>query len=322
LRGLYYDRERSPAPIVREDLPVPEIRPGEARVRVSLAGVCRTDLEILRGYVPFTGVLGHEFVGVVDRADGRDDLVGARVVGEINAVCGACDACRAGRGRHCPSRTVLGIAGRDGCMAEYLVLPVVNLHRLSDSVGDEAAVFVEPLAAAYRIVEQLPLTGRERTLVMGDGKLGLLVAMVLSHHVGELVLSGRHGPKLAIAEAAGIATVRADRHEPRGYDLVVECTGRPTGLAEALAAVRPMGTVVLKSTVVGETCASLSAGVVDEVTIVGSRCGPFEPAIEALAARRIDPRPLVSARFALVDGTRALEHAAEAGVLKVLVDCR
>jgi threonine dehydrogenase-like Zn-dependent dehydrogenase len=318
VRALVYDPVTRRAS-VRRDVCPPQVHPGEARVRVVRAGICRTDIEILRGYVPFTGTLGHEFVGVVEDAHGRDDLVGARVVGEINVPCGACVSCRAGRGHHCPSRTVMGIVGRDGCIADAVVLPVANLHVVPAPVSDEAAVFAEPVAAAFRIAEQVDLSAVERALVMGDGKLGLLVAMALAPRVGALTLSGRHAHKLAIAARAGIPTVLSGAREPGEFDLVVECTGRPEGLREALGRVRPLGTVVLKSTIAGETTAPLSMGVVNEVTVVGSRCGPFPPALEALASGRIDPRPLIEARYPLDDAEDALAHAARAGALKVLV---
>jgi threonine dehydrogenase-like Zn-dependent dehydrogenase len=320
VRGLSYDPDTPGTVSLRSDLSIPEPISGEARIRVRLAGICRTDIEILRGYVPFRGILGHEFVGVVDAAPENVDLLGTRVVGEINAVCGACCACRAGRAHHCEARTVLGIAGRDGCLAEYLTLPVANLHRVPECVPDEAAVFVEPIAAACRILEQRPFRGDERVLVMGEGKLGLLVAMVLARHAKELVLSGRHAEKLAIAERAGIHTVVSDAPRSTGFDVVVECTGRPGGLTEALSRVRPMGTVVLKSTVAGDTTAPMSAAVVNEVLVLGSRCGPFPPAIEALERGTVDPTPLISDRFVLADAVAAIERAGEPGALKVLVE--
>jgi len=319
MRGLRFDG--SSARLV-PDIPVPVPPKGEALVRVSLAGICNTDLEILRGYVPFRGVLGHEFVGTVESAPGHEDLVGERVVGEINATCGECAACLAGRGHHCAARTVLGISGRDGCIAEFCVLPVRNLHPVPPSVPDEAAVFVEPLAAAFRIPEQIAFDGSERVLVMGDGKLGLLTAMALVGLAGKVVVSGRHEEKLAIAADAGARTFMAEELDEAGFDIVVEATGSPFGLAEALARVRPLGTVVLKSTVAGETTAPLSVAVVNEVTIVGSRCGPFEPALHALESGDVDPSPLVKACYPLAEAEAALARAAEPGVLKVLIDCR
>ncbi len=318
MRGLHFDGTRAR---LRADLPDPSPTEGEALVRVRLAGVCNTDLEILKGYVPFRGVLGHEFVGTVEAAPGCDDFVGERVVGEINASCGDCPECLKGEGRHCASRTVLGIAGRGGCIAEMCVLPVRNLHRVPPSVPDEAAVFAEPLAAAFRIPEQLDFTGRERVLVMGDGKLGLLVAMVLRGAAGEVTVSGRSVAKLAIAEAAGARTVVADDLDETGFDIVVDATGSASGLAEAIARVRPLGTVVLKSTVGGDTTAPLSAAVVNEITIVGSRCGPFAPALRAIESGEVDPAPLVTARYPMADAEAALARAAEPDALKVLIEC-
>jgi threonine dehydrogenase-like Zn-dependent dehydrogenase len=253
-------------------------------------------------------------------APGRGDIEGARVVGEINAVCGSCEACRGGRPTHCSKRSVLGIQGRGGCLAEFTVLPVANLHVVPDGVDDESAVFTEPLAAAYRIGEQLDLSAFGPSLVMGDGKLGLLVAMALHASGVDVLLSGRNDPKLGVATRAGVKTVRADALERAGFDLVVECTGTPGGLTEALSRVRPMGTIVLKSTVAGDTTAPMSMGVVNEVTIVGSRCGPFAPALEALSQGLVDVRPLVSDRCGLSDGMCALERAADPTSLKVLVD--
>ncbi|MHC5056876.1 MAG: MDR/zinc-dependent alcohol dehydrogenase-like family protein [Planctomycetota bacterium] len=318
MRGLHFDGSRAR---LLSDIPEPVPPEGEALVRVRLAGVCNTDLEILKGYLPFRGVLGHEFVGTVESAPGCDDFVGERVVGEINASCGDCDACRAGEGRHCATRTVLGIVGRDGCIAELCRLPVRNLHRVPPSVPDEAAVFTEPLAAAFRIPEQVAFTGGERVLVMGDGKLGLLVAMVLRNVAGEVTVSGRSEAKLAIAAAAGARTVMADELDETGFDIVVDATGSASGLAGALARVRPLGTVVLKSTVAGDTTAPLSAAVVNEVAIVGSRCGPFAPALRALESGEVDPTPLVTARYPLDETEAALARAAEPDALKVLIDC-
>lgn len=318
MRGLHFDGSRAR---LLSDIPEPVPPEGEALVRVRLAGVCNTDLEILGGYVPFRGVLGHEFVGTVESAPGRDDFVGERVVGEINAACGACAACLAGEGRHCAARTVLGIVRRDGCIAELCVLPVRNLHRVPASVPDEAAVFTEPLAAAFRISEQIAFTGRERVLVMGDGKLGLLIAMALTDLAGEVVVAGRHEGKLAVAAAAGARTVMEADLAETGFDIVIDATGSASGLASALARVRSLGTVVLKSTVAGDTTAPLSGAVVNEVTIIGSRCGPFAPALRALASGEVDPAPLVTARYPLHEAEAALVRAAEPDALKVLVEC-
>jgi len=305
---------------LREALPVPEPPPGEARIRVLRAGICNTDLELVKGYYPFAGVPGHEFVGQVEAAPGHDAWVGRRVVGEINAACRACETCRAGRPSHCPGRTVLGIVGRDGAFAEFLTLPVANLHAVPDGLGDEHAVFVEPTAAALEIQEQVALGPDQRAAVVGAGKLGLLVAQTLALTGCRLqvVARGRRGRDLL--EARGIATAGAAELPAGGFDVAVECTGNPEGLALARRLVRPRGTIVLKSTYHGETRLDVAAIVVDEITLVGSRCGPFRPAVELLAAGRIEVAALIDERYPLADAVEAFSRAAQAGTLKVLVD--
>jgi threonine dehydrogenase-like Zn-dependent dehydrogenase len=302
----------------RGDVPRPAPPAGEALVRVTLAGVCNTDLELVKGYYPFAGVPGHEFVGEVVSADARE-WVGRRVVGEINASCGACATCRAGRRTHCPSRTVLGIKGRNGSMAELLTLPVENLHAVPDAMSDEAAVFTEPVAAALQVQRQVALAAGDRVVVIGDGKLGQLVARTLALAGHRPTVVGRHPRKLALLSALGIATAAAADLPPREAGVVVECTGNPDGLALARAAVRPRGTIVLKSTYHGEVAVNLSGLVVDEVTLVGSRCGPFAPALDLLASGRLAVTDLVDDRFALADGVKAFARAAAPGVLKVLI---
>ena len=302
----------------RADVPRPEPPPGEALVRVRLAGVCNTDLELVKGYYPFTGIPGHEFVGEVVSADARE-WVGRRVVGEINASCGACPTCRAGRRTHCPARTVLGIKGRHGAMAEYLSLPVLNLHAVPDAVPDEVAVFTEPVAAALEVQEQVAIASGTRVVVIGDGKLGQLVARTLALAGHRPTVVGRHARKLERLSRAGIATAAAAELPPREADVVVECTGNPDGLALARTAVRPRGTIVLKSTYHGEAPVNLSGIVVDEVTLVGSRCGPFAPALALLAGGALKVTDLVEQRFALADGVAAFAAAAAPGTLKVLI---
>jgi threonine dehydrogenase-like Zn-dependent dehydrogenase len=296
---------------LRDDIPDPAPAAGEAVVRVRRAGVCNTDLELVRGYYPYTGVPGHEFVG---------EWNGRRVVGEINAVCGACPACAAGRRTHCERRTVLGIVNRNGAFAEALSLPIANLHDVPDSVSDDEAVFVEPLAAALELQEQVRITKAERVLVIGDGKLGNLIAQTLRLTGCALRVVGRHRAKLEILEGLGIATSEAARVEPAEADVVVECTGNPEGLALATTAVRPRGTIVLKSTYAGDAKVNLAKIVVDEITLVGSRCGPFAPALDLLARRAVDVRPLVHARYPLREAVAAFDHAARSGVLKVVVE--
>ena len=300
----------------RDDVVRPQPPPGEALVRVTLAGVCNTDLELVKGYYPFTGVPGHEFVGEV--AGGSAEWAGRRVVGEINASCGRCATCAAGRRTHCPARTVLGIKGRHGTMAEYLALPVENLHAVPDHVPDEIAVFTEPVAAALEVQEQVAIGPGARVVVIGDGKLGQLVARTLAVAGHAATVVGRHPRKLELLARLGIATATAV--PAREADVVVECTGNPDGLVLARAAVRPRGTIVLKSTYHGEAPVNLSAIVVDEVTLVGSRCGPFAPALDLLAGGALQVTDLIDRRFALADGVAAFAAAAAPGVLKVLVE--
>jgi threonine dehydrogenase-like Zn-dependent dehydrogenase len=307
---------------VAAEHPAPAPGPGEALVRVRLAGICRTDLEVIRGYMAFRGILGHEFAGVVERA-GDESLVGRRVVGDINLACGRCTMCRRGLRTHCPGRTVMGIAGRDGCMAEMLALPVENLLVVPDRVADEEAVFTEPLAAAFEIAEQVHLRPTDRVLVMGDGRLGLLSALALAPGPADVTLTGKHEEKLAIARAQGVRTMlRGTIPGGERFDVVVEATGRAEGFQEALGLVRPRGTVVLKTTVAAGSEMTLSPVVVDEVTVVGSRCGPFGPALRALEENRLDVRPLVSATFPAESAVEAFERAGKPGVIKVLLDFR
>lgn len=305
----------------RDDLPRPEPAEGEARVRVLAAGICNTDLELVGGYYPFTGVPGHEFVGRVEAAPGAEEWEGRRVVGEINAACGACPACRAGRRTHCERRTVLGIRGRDGAFAESLTLPVANLHEVPDGLPDDAAVFTEPLAAALEVREQVPIDAGDRVVVVGDGKLGNLVAQTLALTGCALTVIGRHPGKLALLAARGIATARADEGVADGRaDVVVECTGNAEGLERARRAVRPRGTIVLKSTYRGRSSLDVSRIVVDEITLVGSRCGPFAPALALLVEGRVEVRSLVHARFPLHEAVAAFAEASRPGVMKVLVE--
>lgn len=299
--------------------PEPVLPRGEALVRVRLAGICNTDLELVRGYMGFRGVPGHEFVGEVVQSPDPEWL-GARVVGDINAACYTCAVCRAGRHTHCPYRTTLGIDRRDGCFADYLRLPLANLYRVPPAISDEQAVFVEPLAAACEILEQVAIRPTDRAVVLGDGKLGLLVAAVLRLTGADLTVVGRHPGKLAIAQGWGIPVCSDAGDLPlREADVVVECSGSASGFDLARRLVRPRGTLVLKSTYHGELALDVSALVIDEISVVGSRCGPFAPALRLLGGL-VDPTPLISARFALTDGLAAFARAAQPGVLKVLLE--
>jgi threonine dehydrogenase-like Zn-dependent dehydrogenase len=317
MRGLWLEGR---SVRLRDDLPEPEPPPGEARVRVVRAGVCNTDLEMVRGYFAYVGVPGHEFVGVVDAAPAHESWVGKRVVGEINASCRTCETCRAGRPTHCPSRTVLGILKRNGAHAQSLLLPIANLHEVPDRVADDDAVFTEPLAAALQIQEQITVGPGDRVVVVGSGKLGNLVAQTLALTGCDLVTVGRHPATLAPLAQRGIRTASVDALAPGQADVVVECTGNPEGFALARQAVRPRGTIVLKSTYHGDLALNVAMIVVDEITLVGSRCGPFAPALDLLSRGGVDVRPLLAARYPLSEAPAAYEHAARPGTLKVLID--
>jgi len=300
------------------DMDMPQPADGEALVRVTTAGICKTDLELAQGYMGFTGVPGHEFVGVVELC-ADTERIGQRVVGEINCACHVCKICSRNMPHHCPNRTVLGILNRPGAFAEYLCLPAANLHSVPDSIPDETAVFTEPLAAALRITEQLDITDKDRVVVLGDGKLGQLIAQVLWLRTKQLVVVGRHAWKRTLLDQLGIVTAAPDDAIETGADYVVEATGSPAGLDRALALVRPEGTIVLKTTIAGPTTLDLSLPVINEVTIAGSRCGPFPPAIEALELGTIDVAPLITDRFPLDETPRALERATASDAMKVLL---
>lgn len=300
------------------DRSVPEPQLGEALIRVLRAGICNTDLELLRGYYPYAGIPGHEFVGIVEQ--GPDPLLGQRVVGEINAACGQCRFCQQGLPTHCENRTVLGIVNRNGAFAEYLTLPVANLHPVPDQVPTDVATFTEPLAAALEIQQQVAIDSTAKVVVVGDGKLGQLVAQTLALTGCDLLVVGRHAAKLAHLEERGIRVGFADAVVDRAFDLSVDCTGNPAGFAIARRALRPRGTLVLKSTYAGQLTFDASALVVDEITLIGSRCGPFNPALELLRTGQVNVLPLIQARYPLTEGLQAFEHAQQRGMLKVLLE--
>lgn len=302
-----------------KNIPKPD-RTDEALVRVLLSGICNTDLEIARGYAGFKGTIGHEFVGVVEES-GDGALVGQRVVGEINAGCGECDLCYAGDSRHCASRTVLGIVGRDGAHAEFLQLPANNLLPVPDKIPDEHAVFTEPLAAACGILERVKIDVSDRVAVIGDGKLGLLCAQVVALTGASVLLVGKHSSKLRIADRRGIETntpTQASKRK-REFDVVVEASGSANGFGLALKLLRPKGQLVLKSTFHGKTELDAARIVVDEVSIVGSRCGRFSPALDLLKKAAVDVDSLISEEYPLANGVHAMRRAATRGVLKVLL---
>ncbi|KOP22929.1 alcohol dehydrogenase [Hapalosiphon sp. MRB220] len=315
MKGLWLENKQLQ---LRTDIPIPEPPLGEALVRVLSAGICNTDLELTRGYYPYTGILGHEFVGVVEQ--GPENLINRRVVGEINAVCGNCRFCRSGNSTHCENRTVLGIVNRNGAFADYLCLPVENLHLVPESVPTAVATFTEPLAAALEIQQQIALHPDDRVLVVGDGKLGQLVAQTLALTGCDLLVVGRHRDKLANLEARGIKTGFADAVTDRSFDISVECTGNAEGFAIARRALRPRGTLVLKSTYAGNLSLDASSLVVDEITLIGSRCGPFSPALKLLAEKKVDVQPLIQAHYPLTEAIAAFDHAQTRGVLKVLLE--
>ncbi len=303
-----------------QNIPIPSID-GDSLVRVLFSGICNTDLEIINGYAGFIGTIGHEFVGIVKSSPDRPDLIGKRVVGEINAGCARCELCLAGDSRHCPARTVLGIKGRDGSHAEYLSLPSRNLKVVPDDVSDRDAVFVEPFAAALGILEQVTIDDEPRVGIIGDGKLGLLCAIAMSKRTSQVTLIGKHASKLSIATEFGIETkfVSELSDLESAFDIVIEASGSESGFETALDIVRPRGKIVLKSTFSGKPKWEAWRVVVDEITIVGSRCGKFEPALEMMAAEEISFESLITAEFPMEQAVEAMEKAREKGSLKVLL---
>ncbi len=320
MQALYWD---GVALRCRSDYPPPDSKIASslanqtALVKVQLAGICSTDLQILKGYMGFTGVPGHEFVGSV--LEGPQEWLGKRVVGEINFGCGDCASCRRGLARHCPHRRVMGIVNADGAFAEYVAVPAANLHAVADSIADEEAVFTEPLAAAYEILSQIQINPGDEILVLGDGKLGNLCAQVVRLTGAKVTALGKHPEKLAAIRRAGIRTVQLKDWQPRLFDIVVEASGASSGLELAITAVRPRGTLILKSTIAGNHQVSLAPIVINEINVVGSRCGPFPDALDALAARRVAVVPLIDKIYALKDGVDAVERAAQSGAKKILL---
>jgi len=300
------------------ELPMPEPGPREARIKVIQAGICSTDLQLIKGYMAFQGVLGHEFVGRVDNAP-EPSLVGKRVVGEINAACRICKTCLSGQPTHCPHRTTLGIQGRDGAFADYLTLPVENLFVVPDVITDDQAVFIEPLAAACEITELISVRPTDRVVVIGDGKLGLLCAQILGLSGCAVGLLGRHIDQYPWLNNMGITVTSNPVDIPRGVDIIVEATGSPEGLATAIQLIRPRGTIVLKSTYHGKNSLDMAELVIQEISLIGSRCGPFPPAIRLLEAGHIRVDPLIHAHYPLTEGIHAMEKAAQRGTLKVMM---
>lgn len=315
MKGLWLENNQLQ---LRTDIPIPEPPAGEALVRVLCAGICNTDLELIKGYYPYTGIIGHEFVGVVEQ--GPEHLINQRVVGEINAACGYCRFCRGGQPTHCENRTVLGIVNRNGAFAEYLSLPIENLHIVPENVSTAAATFTEPLAAALEIQQQITLCEDDRVLVVGDGKLGQLIAQTLALTGCDLLVVGRHEDKLLNLAARGIKTALANSVKDRYFDVSIDCTGNPEGFNTARRALRPRGTLILKSTYAGNLSLDASALVVDEITLIGSRCGPFVPALELLGTKKVNVQSLIQGIYPLSLGLEAVEKAKTKGVLKVLLE--
>jgi len=307
--------------VMRTDYPKPRCAHGEVLVEVSKAGICSTDLEVVKGYMGFSGVMGHEFVG---KAVGGSRLWGGkRVVAEINCICGKCDMCKSGLANHCRNRTVLGIDGRDGCFAEYVAVPARNCHEVPEAVSDSEAVFIEPLAAAFQLTRQVKPAQSDRVVVLGDGRLAQLVVRVLRLRLRRTLMVGRHPAKLEAAEKQGVQTVLEGDFVPaKAADVVVDATGSASGFELAMRTVRPRGTIVLKSTFAAAGGLNLAPLVIDEITVVGSRCGPFPEAIAALARREVDVAALISAEFPLADGPAALAAAGNGNNIKVLLDVR
>ncbi len=302
----------------RTDYPVPERGENEALIRVTHAGICNTDLEIIKGYMKFRGILGHEFVGVIEQCD-QKSAIGNRVVGEINLGCGVCSFCRNNSSSHCSHRSVLGIMDKDGVFADYITLPLANLHTVPEHISDEEAVFTEPLAAAFEIFEQVNIKSSDRVCVLGDGKLGLLVSQTLAASNCDLTVIGHYDEKLAILGKLGIKTELSSSYEEPEFDIVVECTGSRSGIDTALNIVRPKGQIILKTTVAKNNSFNLNHIVINELSLIGSRCGPFKPAIQAIKSGAIDLSSLISNIYPLDDGLKALKYASKKGMIKVIL---
>lgn len=314
MRAILFDKQLK----YLTDYPIQEPGRGEALIRVTHAGICSTDLEIVKGYMGFKGIPGHEFVGIVERC-ADNELLKKRVVGEINIGCGKCGYCKNSLENHCPDRSVLGILNKDGVFAEYVTLPISNLYIVPDSVSDEEALFVEPLAAAFEITRQIDIRPSDKIAVIGDGKLGLLTAQVLSLRGPRPVVFGKHKDKLSLLDQMGIETRPVSAIKDMEFDLVVDATGSPSGIETALRMVKPRGTIVVKTTVYDSRQLDMNKVVIDEITILGSRCGPFYPAIKALESGAIDVRSLITATLPLNDGIEAIKYASKTGVLKVIM---
>ncbi len=314
MKAVHFDGKK-----INFDEHYPDPSPGESLIRVNLAGICGTDLEIIDGYMDYDGILGHEFVGTVERSD-DSSLVGKRVVGEINAGCCRCDYCGRGMDRHCPNRTVLGILKRNGAFAEFLSLPEKNLHVVPDSISDEQAVFVEPLAAAFEIEEQVSLQPQWRVAVVGDGRLAQLIIQVLKLKCSDITCFGRHKSKLQnLVQGGTKIKMGIESSDKQSFDLVVDATGSNSGFTDAMDLIKPRGTVVLKSTVASKENLNLAPAIINEITMVGSRCGLFKPAIDALATGTVSVDFMIDSIFQLSDFSDAMQHAKRPDTMKVFL---
>jgi threonine dehydrogenase-like Zn-dependent dehydrogenase len=314
MKALHWDgRELS----LNASCPTPKADDQSALVKVHLAGICSTDLQIFKGYMGFQGVPGHEFVGSV--IEGPKTLMGKRVVGEINFACGRCEFCRRDLNRHCQNRSVMGILRADGAFGEFVSVPVANLHRVPASVSDEEAAFTEPLAAAFEILEQVQVNLGDEVLILGDGKLSFLCAQVLRLASANVALVGKHPDKLKLIKRFGVRTMLLSDWQPKQFDVVVDATGSASGLQLAMSAIRPRGTLVLKTTIAGEHKVSLAPLVINEITTVGSRCGPFAPALDALQQKSVSVTPLIEKIYPLSEGIEAVAHAGKPGACKILL---
>lgn len=314
MKAAYFDGQK-----MVYDQNYPDPKTGEALVRVNLAGICGTDLEIIQGYMSYDGILGHEFVGTVEKSE-NPDLVGKRVVGEINAGCGECDSCSRGMERHCPNRTVLGILKRDGAFAEFLSLPEKNLHVIPDSITDEQAVFVEPLAAAFEIKEQVSLQPQWSVAVVGDGRLAQLIIQVLKLTCPNITCFGKHKSKLQSLINVGVKIkIGIEKSDEQSFDLVVEATGSNSGFEDAMKLIKPRGIVILKSNIASKENLDLTPTVVNEITLIGSRCGLFKPAIDALATGMVSVDSMIDSTFPLEKFSEAIQYAKKPATLKVFL---
>ncbi len=318
MKAVIFDKELK----IVKDMPKPIPQKGEALIKINIAGICNTDNEIIKGYMGFSGILGHEFVGIVEEINDNDQLLlNKRVVGEINCGCGDCDFCAKNMQRHCPNRNTLGIFNKNGCMAEYLTLPIKNLFEVPDSIDDKTAVLTEPFAAAMEILEQIHIKPGDKVAVLGDGKLGILISYVLSMTSADLVLIGKHAEKLKHAQDKKIKTKLLDKvNESKYFDFVVDATGSVSGFETAISLVKPRGCVVLKSTIVSEKPLNLTSVVVDEITIVGSRCGQFKPALELIEKKYFNLNSLIAAIYPFEKALEAFQKSIEKNTMKVLID--